>query len=885
MDVITSHLNADFDAMASMLAVKKLYPEAILVFSGSQEKNVREFLSQSGHIYDFQRLKTIDLDQVSRLIVVDTRQPARIGNLQQCLDNPGLKIHLYDHHPDAKGDLHGEVEEIRPVGATATLLCELFQEKKLTVTEDEATTLALAIHEDTGSFTFSTTTANDLRAMAWLLEQKADIQAVSRHVSQELSTDEVSLLHKLIKSATTYHIQGVDVVVARLAVAEYIDEFALIVRRFMTMENLNALFAVASMGERIYVIARSRVPEVNVGKIAGDLGGGGHASAASATVRNMTLIETEERLIRLLHKHVRPESLAGELMSSPIISIEPSLSINEANKILSRYSITVLPVLQDKNEVLGLISRREAGKAIFHGLGNLPVTEYMTTEFKTLPSTACLADIQKLIIENRQRFIPVQDGEILVGVITRTDLFNLLVNDQAYLPELTEGQNQPSVERRRNLNNLMTQFLSKDMIILLRTIGEVAEENHCSVYAVGGFVRDLLLHVKNLDLDIVLEGDGILFAKKLATHFNGKVRTHEKFSTAVISMPDGFKIDIATARLEYYEYPAAMPTVEFSSIKLDLFRRDFTINAMAIHLNPGRFGILVDFFNCRNDLKDRQIRILHNLSFVEDPTRIFRAIRFEERMGFRLGKHTERQIKAAVRRNLYDHSFGRRFYLEIRIILSEENPIGAIRRMQQFNLLQFLAPSLKLDPSLELILEEIQRAVSWYKLLYLKQRFRQWLVYLLGLMARIPTKALYDFCQKFGVPERYTHLLIRERVEAGRIVKTLDRGKLLRSSEIYWLLQGMSHEGLLYLMAICRNKSGKQAVSLYVTTLQNAKTHLHGKDLKKMGYTPGPQYQTILNHLLEAALDGTVKSRDDEIDFITRKYPLGTSAQNLVTKV
>ncbi len=879
MDVITTHLNADFDGTASMLVIKKLYPDAILAFPGSQEKNVREFLVQSDHIYEFQRLKNIDMAKISRLIVVDTRQPSRIGKFQQCLDNPGLVIHLYDHHPDADHDLKGEVEVVKAVGSTATVLTRLFQEKNLSVTPDEATLLAMAIYEDTGSFNFSTTTADDLRAAAWLFEHQANIDIVSQGINQELTSEQVSLLHKLSKSATSYHIQGIDITVARIAIADYVDEFALIVRRFMNMENLDVLFALASMGERIYVIARSRLPEVNVGKIAADLGGGGHASAASATIRDMTLIEAEEKLIRLLHKHVRPESLARELMSSPIISAGPKISINEANRILIRYSITVLPILENKNKIIGLISRREAGKAIFHGLGDLAVTEFMTTEFETLEPDATLGDIQRLIIENRQRFIPVEENGKLVGVITRTDLFNLLINDQSYLPDLAENQNHPSMQRRRNLNNLMTQFLSREMVVLLRTIGEVAEDNHCAAYAVGGFVRDLLLHVKNLDLDIVVEGNGILFARKLAEHFQATLRIHAKFNTAVVKLPNGFKIDIATARLEYYEYPAAMPTVELSSIKLDLYRRDFTINAMAINLNPGKFGILVDFFNCQNDLKERQIRILHNLSFVEDPTRIFRAIRFEQRMGFKLGKHTERQIKNAVRMNLHDHSFGRRFFQEIKIILSEANPLPAIRRMQQFDLLKFLSPRLKLDPRLELILDEAQQAVSWYSRLYLEEKFRQWITFLLALMSRIKARDLYDFCRKFEVPERYSQLIVRERVKASRIIRTLERRKILRAGEIYRLLQGMSHEGLLYLMAICRKKSGRQAVSQYVTTLRHVKTHIHGNDLKKMGYKPGPIYQTILNHLLEATLDGLISSRAEETKLVIEKYPLNPVQQ------
>ena len=873
MEVITTHLNADFDSMASMVAAKKLYPEAVLVFSGSQEKNLRRFFVQSVMIYDFQRIKNIDLEKVTKLIVVDTRQVSRIGNFAKCLNNPGIEIHLYDHHPDAPGDMKGDVEVVRPVGSTATVFIEIFQERRIDISREEATLLAMAEHEDTGSFTFSTTTAADLRAMAWLMERGAALSTVTQYITHELTSHDITLLNELIKSATTYTIQSIPITVTRITTGHYIDEFSLIVRQFMSMENLNVIFALASMGERIYLIARSRIPEVNVGMIAMEFNGGGHASAAAATINDMTLIEAEEKLIRLLHKHVRPESKAWELMSSPIISVGPELTIVEANDILIRYGITMLPILKD-NAILGLFSRRDASKAIFHNLGHLPVTEFMSTEFATLPPSATLADIQELIIEHRQRFIPIVENGRPEGVITRTDLFNLLVNDPAYLPSLNTTQSEPSGERNRNLTNLLTQSLNRDMLILLQTIGEVARRNHFTAYAVGGFVRDLLLHIENYDLDVVIEGDGIIFAKKLAEAVGGSIRTHVKFNTAMVKLPNGFKVDIATARLEYYEYPAAMPTVELSSIKLDLFRRDFTINAMAIHLNPEKFGILVDFFNCQNDLKDRKIRILHNLSFVEDPTRIFRAIRLEQRMGFALGKLTEKQLKNAVKMNLFDQQFGRRYFQEIKLILSEPNPLPAIQRMAQFDLLKFLHHSLILDPTLAEILEETQRAVSWHKLLYLAESCQPWIVYLLALTSRIQTRALLTFCRKFEAPERYTHLLIKEKIETKRIVRILERRAHLCPSEIYWLLKGLSHEGLLFAMALCRNKAGKQAVSLYVTRLRHVKTRLRGEDLIKMGYRTGPIFQTMLNHLLEKKLDGDLRTREDEIKLLEKEYPL-----------
>lgn len=876
MDLITTHQHADFDGMASMLAAKKLYPQAVMAFSGSQEKNIRDFFVQSTeYLYDFQRIKNIELSRVTRLIVVDTRQATRIGRIAECLTNPGLELHLFDHHPDAPGDLKGDYEVIRPVGSTATIFAQLFQEKKTAISSDDATLLGMAIYEDTGSFTFDTTTPDDLAAMAWLLAQGADLQTIAQFVSQELSAEQVALLHEMISSATSYTIQGLDIVIAKLSTPGYVDDFSLLVRRFMVMENLNTLFALARMGNKIYFVARSRVPEVNVGKIAMEFGGGGHASAASAVVKQMTLIEAEEKLLLLLHKYVRPQSIARELMSAPVIHVRPELTIKEANDALTRYSLTVLPVLDEKQKILGIVSRRVTEKAIYHGLGGLPVSDYMTTDFASLPPTATLADIQELIIEHRQRFIPVVKDNVIKGVITRTDLLNLLVNDPANMPRnLLTGDNLPSIDRQRNLRNLMIGSLSRDIIVLLRTIGEIAAANQYSAYVVGGFVRDLLLHAPSLDIDIVIEGDGVDFAHKLAARLGAKVRPHEKFSTAVVILRDGFKIDVATARLEYYEYPAAMPTVELSSIKLDLYRRDFTVNALAIHLNPDTFGMLVDFFNCQNDLKDRQIRILHNLSFVEDPTRILRAIRLEQRLGFTIGKHTEKLIKNAVKMNVFNRFYGLRFFIELKLILSEENPLAAIKRLAEFNLLQFFLPNRVLDQRLSNLLEECQRALAWQRLLYLDEKCRQWLVYLLALFSTTTTKKTLEFCHKFEVPERYQQMLLREKLAAAKVVRILNGRASFSNSEIYWLLRELSHEGLLYLMTITRKQAGKKAVSLFVTHLRYTKPELQGDDLIRMGYTPGPLFKKILTHLLDARLDGLVQSKEEEEALVEKEFPL-----------
>jgi len=883
MRIITTHLNADFDGLASMIAAQKLYPDGLLVFPGSQEKIVRNFISQVLlYHYEFQKLKNIQLDKVSSMIVVDTRDSERLGALANCLGNPGLDLHLYDHHPSTIGNMKGSLEMIRDVGSTTTIFTELFQEKRIDVSPEEATIMGLGIYQDTGSLTHSTTTGNDLRAVAWLLEQGANIEIISQFISHDLTSHQVGLLHDLMKAATSYTIGNVPIIVATMTFARYVDDFAIIVQRFMNMENLDTIFVLVSMAGRIYLICRSRISEVNAGHIARDLGGGGHATAASATIRNTTMTEAHEKLIFTLHKHVRPQAIAEEMMSSPAISIPTDTTINRAHDILTRYNVTAIPVLQKRSDtdltdyiplIAGTISRRVVEKAIHHHLGHLPVSDYMTSDIEVLSLNATLADIQELIIEHRQRLVPIIHDRKLLGIITRTDLLNRLVNDPSHFPkDLLHESEHPSLARTRNLSSLLVDMLDKHILDLLKSIGEVAEELQFKAFVVGGFVRDLMMKKPNLDLDIVIEGNGIVFAKKFAEKIGGRIKTHERFITAVVLLPNGLKIDIATARLEYYDYPAALPTVELSSIKLDLYRRDFTINAMAIQLNPTHFGDLLDFFNCQNDLKHKAIRVLHNLSFVEDPTRIFRAIRFEKRIDFTIVKHTKRLIRNAVNMKLFGKSNDPRFFAELTLIFSEENPLPAIHRLEELGLFQFLwpdlKPHLKIDRRLDHILSQAERSLSWFNMLFLDEKCHPWQVYLLAIMSRSTVKELHSFCSRFQLQEKVETLLVRQKELADNASRLLHRSKITKNSLIYRLFQQLSNEGLLYLTAISRKTKIKKAVSLYVTKLAHVTTELNGNDLKNLGYKKGPEFKKMLTQLKNARLDGLVLTRQDEEEFI-----------------
>jgi tRNA nucleotidyltransferase (CCA-adding enzyme) len=882
MDLITTHVNADFDGLASMIAARKLYPGAALVFAGSTERRLGDFLSSDlRSLYHFSKIKDIDLAAVSRLIVVDTRQPDRLDRLQECLRNPGLTIHLYDHHPDAPGDLRGDLEQVQVTGATVTIFTRIFQERGISLTPDEATLMSIGLHEDTGSFLLTGTTPADLEAAAWLLEQGAKLEVVNQFVSRDLSADQVALLSQLLKNSTVYAIQSVSVTISRLTLPHYEDDFSALVRRMMVMENLDAVFVLVSMGGRLYLICRSRIPEVNAGDIARAFSGGGHASAASAVIADKTIFEAEEELLQLLYHSIRPRALACEIMSSPAITVRPDVTHQQASELLTRYNITVLPVVEDNSDkkypkgLLGLISRRVVEKAIAHQLGAQPVAEHMSTEISTLPESATQAEIQELIISCRQRLIPImrkKNGEeVLAGVISRTDLLNLLVHDPDRQPRsLLRQEEHPSAARSRNISRLMVETLGREIIVLLRGLGETAKELEMRAYAVGGFARDLLLQTRNLDIDIVIEGDGILFAKTFAAKEQATVRTHEKFATATVILPGGQRVDVATARLEYYAEPAALPIVEKSSLKLDLFRRDFTINAMAVHLNPDRFGLLADYFSSQNDLKERLVRVMHNLSFVEDPTRIFRAVRFEQRLDFRITKDTEKLIRSAVQMRRGSQLSGRRFLNELKLLLAEDNPLASLRRLESFGLFPFLwpdlRPNLKIDRRFAHVMTQAEKAIAWFRLLYLPEEDKQcecWTVRLLALFSRSREIELRRFCDRFEAPDKLRRSLLERKKNAETAAEAMLRSPLLRPSEIWNLLSGLDNEALLVLMTIARKKHIQQAVSRYAAELRSLKPLITGSGLIAVGLRPSPLFADLLRQVFAAQLNGEISSKEE----------------------
>ncbi|MFN3534415.1 MAG: CBS domain-containing protein, partial [Desulfatiglandales bacterium] len=851
-DIIVTHTNADLDALGSMIAARKLYPDAALVFPGGQEKNIKDFfISSAGYFFNFKKPRQIDLNKVKRLIVVDTRQRSRIGLFSELVGVPGVEIHIYDHHPPSEDDIEGDVSHISYLGSNTALMCQILREKGITPTPVEATIMCLGIHEDTGSFTFSSTTAQDYIQAGWLAQHGADQNVISDLLSRDLSSEQVSLLNQLLENGTRHLINGHEVLITRLAKETYVPDFAILVHKLMEMENAKVIFAIAQMEDKVYIVARSKKPEVDVSKIVRHFGGGGHPYAASATVKDMPLTQVEAELLNTLHLEVRNAVTAKDIMSAPPIWISEDQTLHTASQMLNRYNINVLLVMGE-GRLKGYLTRQIIEKAIYFGLEEAKVQDYMNVESVSVKPNTPLKEIQDLVVKGKYRIIPVMEGEEVVGVITRTDILQILLGDEAYREPLSKDSS--GLLPSKSMLSILREGLPDRVLERLSTIGKVADEMGYNAYLVGGVVRDLILKRPNWDLDVVVEGDGIELANQVGKRLGARVRPHKKFGTAIMIFEDNLRIDFATARIEYYNAPGAPPIVETSCLKRDMYRRDFTINTLAVKLNQKHFGTLIDYYGGLKDIKEKTIRVLHNLSFVEDPTRILRAIRFEQRFGFKIGKLTLSLLKTAVRQNLLAEASGHRIFHEFILMLQEESPEILIERLFELNILpQIMGYNIQFDTKLKELSQRITQVVGWFKLLYLDEPFEAWRVYLYGLLDRMDQEQLLSFQKRMGMFDKRSKRMVDQAQKVSPLLKELNmfRGN---NFQLKAILKEYDTEFLLFLMAKTGSEKVRKEISSYFTKLKDIKTFIRGKDLLEMGLKPGPIVGEVLERVLEARL-------------------------------
>ncbi len=406
-----------------------------------------------------------------------------------------------------------------------------------------------------------------------------------------------------------------------------------------------------------------------------------------------------------------------------------------------------------------------------------------------------------------------------------------------------------------NLASKIERQLPVELVTFIQRAGKTAASQGQGLYLVGGVVRDLLLGQTNFDLDLVVEGNAIELAQQLAKINQGEITTHPRFNTAKLQW-DKWSVDLATARSETYAKPGTLPSVKPSSISNDLFRRDFTINAMAIELGPSHYGELIDRYGGRDDLEHKLIRVLHEKNFTDDATRIWRGLRYEQRLDFQLEATTLKLLKRDI--SMLDTISGDRIRYELECILKEERPEKVLRRAEELGVLPKLSPTLKGNGWLAEKFEQA-RQISYLNLPPVG-------LYLAILACRLTDEEVEQFMAKLRLPKSLAQTL-RDTINLKAKLPSLADPELSPSG-IYRFLHDHSLQAVIANSLVCDSPTARQHIQLFLDKLRYVKPALTGNDLQKMGIAPGPRMKEILQHLHEARLDGKITNKEREVELV-----------------
>ncbi len=908
MDLILCHQTADFDALGAAVGLTKLHPGAKIVLTGGAHPSVKDFLALHRDELSLIERRSVNPKKIRSLIVVDTQNRDRLGQASPWLDLPHLhSLTIYDHHQEVECDIPATTVHLDTVGATTTIIVELLQQEQIELNPVEATVMGLGVHVDTGSLTFEQTTPRDARAIAWLMEQGANIRTISEYVEPSLSPQLQQLLQQALSNLKQEPVSGYTIASVLLQTERFVPGLSNLTERVIDLVETDALLLAhyyildSRRGEdtsgeaegRITVIGRSRLDSLNLRELFTPWGGGGHNSAASLTMRTGNPETILAQIVEQLKEQIPHPLTARDLMSSPVRTVRPSITIEQAQRILLRYGHSGLFVVDQKDQLVGVISRRDIDLALHHGFSHAPVKGYMTKNLQTITPETPLPKIEDLMVNNDVGRLPVLEQEQLLGIVTRTDVLRQIHQDRVSFKTDEQGRKVPLVSC---LLPSIRDRLYPPIWQLLQYSANYAHEKGWHLYLVGGAVRDLLLaedddFLKLQDIDLVVDGfhraavtgAGVELAKALREFYpQARLSVHGDFQTAALLWhkdPElgSLWIDIATARTEFYPYPAANPEVEASSIRQDLYRRDFTINALAVRLTPPRAGELLDFFGGLTDLRSHQVRVLHANSFIEDPTRIYRAVRFAVRLNFTLESQTEEYIHYAISSGIYQRvshqnssipALTTRLKTELKYILEAPYWKRALTLLSELGALRCLHPYLELSKNLWWQIRCVDR---WLRFYDSQRHFSHWLIRLEILIAAIPEWERVKVAINLELPKDSIKRLKQLAALEMEVNKKLPQSQAI--SEIVGFL-GQYKAIALILVAVRSSKEIRHTLWQYLMHWSKLKSPLDGNDLKNLGYKPGKQYKEMLNNLLALFLDGEIRNEAEAKSFLAKHYPL-----------
>lgn len=861
-ELIATHTNTDFDAFAAMVAVHKLYPEAHICLGGAVNRNVREFQALHGDLVPVVDPVDVEHESVRRLILVDTVHPNRLGDLADLCTSAGVQVVAFDHHTpvtDLPACLAPGALVSSSDGALVTLLVHIIAERGIPITPFEATVFALGIHEDTGSLTFSTTKPRDAQALALCMQQGANTALLEKWLANPLTPAQRHALAAALESAEELPVQEATVLVAALRQGVYVEGVSVVAHRMMDLTGCDACFLLVEMEQRVFVTGRSRGGRLDVAQVLAAVGGGGHRAAASAVVKDRTLEEARAAIVAAVPAAVAPVRRARDVYTNGFPVVDVTTSVDDAAIRCRRDGLGGVAVA-DEERLVGRVALVDLDRAGAHALGHAPVKAVMTSHLTVVDADTPLERVVERIAQDEAGWALVVEHAVEGAVLRQDVLGTIRRGAVAGEPGGDGDEPEAPVPVAANLAGDLGEL---GLEHLLRQVQAVAAGVR-GVYLVGGAVRDLLLGTPGFDIDLAVEGDGIAFAEDLARRLKGHVRPHRKFGTAVVVFDDGVKgrqrVDVASTRAESYAYPAALPKVEHAGIRSDLARRDFTINALAVSLTPRTYGDLLDYFGGVADLERRRIVVLHNLSFIEDPTRILRAIRYENRYGLRMDEHTLNLARACCAMDLVGDLSSARLREELVALLDEPRVDFSLQRMEELGLTPSIHARLSAGPTVR---AAVRGADALREAHQLTDEVPRWRLRLVWLLHDLEPEEIGAWTERMAFRGSDGVVLQRAYVVGQRLLDRVRRGP--SEAELCEFAHGEPLEAVLVAMVLDETGSAAARLAGFLDVSRHVRLEISGTDLLAMGFSTSPEMGEVLRSVLALKLNGIVASRDDEL--------------------
>jgi len=780
--------NADLDALSSLYGLSLLEKDAKLFYTSFSPKAKKLFEDIKDR---FNILKSLEGLENIHIFTVDYSSIDFVFGLLK--KEKIKKITLFDHHIrhiEKEPLVEAYIDET--LGACTTLIIEYIIKKQIPISKEDASILLCGIYDDTNYFSIKDISPRDFEAASYLIKKGADIEFVNKYVKSYISLKDLIHVEEYLKSLEILNINGkkIGFIVLDTTQESIIDNL----KDLKELEDLDAYFIIMSSSINTYVVARSKT--IDVESILSKLGGGGHTLASGLKLNFVSSKKLKSIILELL-KEENPKITLKDIMTKHPLTLKKDMSVEEAFYTLSNFKISKAPVLDENEHVMGAITKKVSAKAL--DISKKSKVQELLVSIPLLKEDDFIWEAEKVFLENPLvPMIGVLDKEgKLVGIITKSDLIRHITGDE---------------EQKISTKRINTPSYMMDIIMDIKSVIPKGEK----LYLVGGVVRDIILNRPSYDIDFVFEGDIDLLEQSLKSH---GIKTHRFLGfNSVHFKYKGFKIEISSTRREYYEMAGAYPVVSKASLKEDLFRRDFTINTLLLSLDEEDFGTVIDYFGALNDIKNKIIRVLHPLSFIEDPVRILRAIRFEAKLNFKLSKDTKRLLEETLQKGMLKYAPKGRIFNELKIALQEKEFENIFETYKKYGIIESL---FEYKPDYIYIEEKsknLKMFSDWYLLEY-KTPFKEasWIFFWL-LVKNAPS--LEEILKGISAPA-FVYKFVEINIK--HIISEILKAK--KPSELYIILKPFSLEELA-LFATEGNVDVMNRIVKYLSHLKNLKPNI-----------------------------------------------------------